>query len=133
MSGTIDYLLDTNYVLAVVKQNPVVETDKTKLSNPTNRFAISAITWIELFSYPGITSEEEELIREALSGVKKIPLEESIQESTVQIRRERRLKLPDAIIVASALVCGAESWTLDERLRKVYKDLLESWNRIQPL
>ena len=56
MNGTIDYLLDTNYVLAVVKQNPVIEADKGKLSIPASRFAISAITWIELFSYPEITT-----------------------------------------------------------------------------
>lgn len=52
MNGTIDYLLDTNYVIALIKQNPVIEPNRFELGNPHSRFAISVITWIELFSYP---------------------------------------------------------------------------------
>jgi len=119
-------------VIALIKQNPVILADKGKLSIPASRFAISAITWIELFSYPEITTFEEEKIREVLMDVTKIPLSESIQESTIHIRRERRLKLPDAIIVATALTYGAELWTLDERLRGVHEDLSKLWNQIPP-
>jgi hypothetical protein len=40
MSGTIDYLLDTNYVLAVVKQNPVIE--KTKQNSVIRPFVLQS-------------------------------------------------------------------------------------------
>ncbi|GHV83339.1 hypothetical protein AGMMS50212_06790 [Spirochaetia bacterium] len=39
---------------------------------------------------------------------------ESIEEETIQIRRQTKLKLPDAIIAATAIMLNAELVTTDE-------------------
>ena len=74
------------------------------------------ITRMELLSYPGITTGEEERIRRFLDGVLVIPLSETIETTVIAMRRVVRLKLPDAIIAATALAIGATLITCDQRL-----------------
>ncbi len=64
---------------------------------------ISVITWIEVLAglhEPG----SEARGRLLLSTFEVIPLTEAIAEETVRLRRRRHLKLPDAVILASARV-----------------------------
>jgi hypothetical protein len=63
--------------------------------------AISVVTWIEVVA--GLRDPASELRgRELLSTFAVMPLSEGVAEETARIRRERRLKLPDAIIWATA-------------------------------
>lgn len=67
--------------------------------------AISIITWIEVLA--GVRNPAEELVsRELLSNLTVIPLSEEIAEDAVRLRRTRRLKLPDAVIFATARQLG---------------------------
>jgi hypothetical protein len=50
----------------------------------------------------GSTSSDEEEVREFLHNFATIPLTAPIAERAVAIRRKRKLKLPDAIIKATA-------------------------------
>jgi hypothetical protein len=43
----------------------------------------------------------------------------AIRQKAVQIRREHHLKLPDAIVCATAMDFGVELWTNDTNLAKV--------------
>ncbi len=62
---------------------------------------ISSITWIEVVA--GLrTPTDEQVGRALLSTLAVEPLSEPIAELTVLIRRATRLKLPDAIILATA-------------------------------
>jgi len=63
--------------------------------------AISVVTWIEVVA--GLRDPASERRgRELLSTFSVIPLSEAVAEETARIRRERHLKLPDAIIWATA-------------------------------
>lgn len=62
--------------------------------------AISMITWMEVMV--GTKPEEEAAVRRFLSRFEHIPLTTAIAERTIHIRRETRMRLPDAIIRASA-------------------------------
>ena len=64
--------------------------------------AISHVTWMEMLV--GATPERELAIRSMLSDFRLIPMSDSIAEQAVIERRQRRLKLPDAIILATAIV-----------------------------
>ncbi len=77
------------------------------------------ITELELLAYPAITPEEEARIRAFLHGVRIIDLTGRVKAATVDLRRRFRLRLPDAIVVASALTLDATLLTNDQQLRNL--------------
>jgi predicted nucleic acid-binding protein len=66
---------------------------------------ISIVTWMEVLAGSD-NVEEEAVTREFLSRFKVQPLEKNLAERTIKIRREQKLKLPDAIIWATAKELG---------------------------
>lgn len=67
--------------------------------------SISAITWMEVLV--GAADEPEtERLRWFLSGFQRIPIDDAVAELAVEIRRKHRMRLPDAIIWASARSIG---------------------------
>jgi predicted nucleic acid-binding protein len=74
---------------------------------------------MELLSYPALDSRSEKQIRDFLGDVVVIGLTEDVEEQAVQLRRQERLKMPDAIVAATALVLGAELVTNDKKLQRV--------------
>ena len=48
-----------------------------------------------------------------------LALDRQIEDSAIALRRQRRIKLPDAVIGATALTHGLELLTLDEGLSAV--------------
>lgn len=65
---------------------------------------ISDITWMEVLA--GAQTEEERNIRGFLTHFRKVPITSEIAEQAILERRNRRIKLPDAIIIATAVVGG---------------------------
>jgi len=106
MSGS--YLLDTNAIIYAINR---------KLRLPKGTYAVSVITKLELLSWPQLTQEEEQKLRQVLSALSVIELEHAIQESSVKVRRATSLKLPDSIISATAMSIGSILVTDDEKLR----------------
>ena len=68
--------------------------------------AVSQITRIELLSHRAMSKDEESRILAILKSVTVIPLDERIEAEAIVLRRRARLKLPDAIIGATAKVAG---------------------------
>ena len=62
--------------------------------------AISIVSWIEVMV--GTTREVEMATRGFLDGFEVVPLADAIAERAVALRRGQRIKLPDAIVWASA-------------------------------
>ncbi|MCL2700471.1 MAG: type II toxin-antitoxin system VapC family toxin [Phycisphaerae bacterium] len=79
--------------------------------------AASVITRMELLSHPGISVDDEERIRRFLADLVVVALDETIENAAITMRRTARLKLPDAMIAATALTLGATLITGDQRLR----------------
>jgi predicted nucleic acid-binding protein len=116
MSGT-KYLLDTNFILGMLKSTPVVlEILATKRLLST-QCGFSAVTRMELLGFPGITPDEEHLIRMLLDQFRYLGITFEIEEAAIEIRRARRMKLPDALIAATARCHGLELLTLDAGLQ----------------
>ena len=118
MTG-IKYLLDTNFILGILKSNPIVLADVSERQTLTSECAYSAITRMELLGFPGITREEEALIRQKLVRLTYLPLTPAIEDMTILLRQTRIVKLSDAIIAAIALCSGLELLTLDKRLQSL--------------
>jgi predicted nucleic acid-binding protein len=101
------YLLDTNAVIYALNEGFLF---------PAGDYLISVISEIELFSYSKLTKDEEEALADALSNFSSIELTKRIKDKTIEIRKIRKLKLPDCIIVATAIVNEAILVTSDKQL-----------------
>lgn len=67
--------------------------------------AISIVTWMEVLAGAD-NAEEEAITREFLSQFKVQPVEKAVAERAIKIRRQHKVKLPDAIIWATAKELG---------------------------
>lgn len=115
MNGS-EYLLDTNVVIDLLTEDEPVSSFFRSSIPPESVFAISQITRMELLSLPGISPVAEQRIRRFLADVFVIPINIPIEEQAIRLRREQRLKLPDAIIASTAIVQGAVFITSDKKL-----------------
>ena len=84
-----------------------------------NELAFSVISELELLSFHGITSEEENNIRLFLLNCKEISLTYEIKEKTIEIRKKYKTKLPDAIVAASAIVNNLPLITADKGFNQI--------------
>jgi predicted nucleic acid-binding protein len=101
----ITYLWDSNTAIYFLQKQfpPVTETFIEGLlaeSLPT----ISAITEIELFCWKTSSDSDLQLLADFINDVTIFELEKAIKLKTAEIRKTNRIKLPDAIIAATALV-----------------------------
>lgn len=80
---------------------------------------ISVITELELLGFKNISAEEEMVIRDFVSQCKVININNVIKEETIRIRKSYNTKLPDSIIIASALYLDFPLITADSDFRKV--------------
>lgn len=64
---------------------------------------ISVITRIEVLGWPGQTEDAFQRARNLLDQFNEQSLTDDIAEESIALRRKRRLKIPDAIIAATAL------------------------------
>jgi len=108
----LDYLIDTNILVSLFN-------DELTEPIPDGELGYSIITEIELLSFTGLEKDEETLIRTNLKTLSQIPLTASIAEKTIQLRRQYRLKTPDAIVVASAWECEAILLSNDRQLAQI--------------
>ena len=113
------YLLDTNAVIYLV-------SGRLALPLPDGRYSISIITEIELLSFAGISAEEEQRIRDLLLLLDRVQLTDAVRDEAINLRRKNRLKLPDAIIAASALTRDAVLLTNDQAFSSVAGLIVES-------
>lgn len=118
MSG-IKFLLDTNFILGLLKSQPIVLDEVALRKLTITDCAYSAITRMELLGFPGISREEESLIRQKLERLTYLPLTRAIEDVVISLRQTRKIKLPDAVIAATALCAGIELLTLDKHLQSV--------------
>ncbi|MDD2712735.1 MAG: PIN domain-containing protein [Simplicispira sp.] len=51
-----------------------------------------------------------------------MPIDLSVEDRAIALRRSRRVKLPDALIAATALVHGLQLLTLDAGLQSVMRE-----------
>lgn len=101
------YLLDTNAVIDALNQ---------EFKFPNNEYFISVITEIELFSYAHLSKEDKKNLKMAIRQFGSIELTSNIKEKTIEIRQQSRIKLPDSIIIASAISKNAILVTADKQL-----------------
>jgi predicted nucleic acid-binding protein len=112
MSGN-KFLLDTNTILYLLggKLSPQ--------SLPDGKLFISFINELELLSYPNFSKNEEIKIKEFIDDIDVYNLTDEIKSDTIRLRKKYNIKLPDAIVCATALFQSAALITFDESLYKI--------------
>jgi len=94
------YLLDTNVVVDF-SSNKLPSKPHLKLSQIIDKAPkISIISKIELLSLPKPSKDIVDFTREALV----ISLQDDIINKTIDLRKKYRIKFPDAVIAATAIV-----------------------------
>ena len=113
-------LLDTNIVLGLLKNTvDMTQLDERRGPEP-EECAYSAITRIELLGFSGIGWEEDRIIRDMLDNFQYLGVTRQIEDAAISIRRSRTsVKLPDALILATARVHHVRLVTLDQDLEKL--------------
>jgi predicted nucleic acid-binding protein len=101
------YLLDTNAVIYLV-------SGRLAFPLPEGKYSISIITEIELLSFSGLSAEEEKKIHSLLLVLDRVQITDNIRDQAIRLRRKNRLKLPDAVIAASAMILPATLLTNDQ-------------------
>ena len=61
---------------------------------------------MEILGYQSVENSEEKFIQELLNLFKMIYIDREIADKVVEIRKKLRIKLPDAIIAATAITNG---------------------------
>lgn len=94
--GFVKALLDTNIVVDYLNGIEAARAEIRRYTQP----CISPITWMEVMV--GVAGDDEPAVRHFLAGFHQIVINQDIAERAVAIRRLHRIRLPDAIIWASA-------------------------------
>ena len=102
-------LFDSNIVIYLSKR----EIDLAFIDQFDELF-ISVITYMEILGYSFTNPEEEDFIRSLLSIFHIVFINQTIADVTIEIRKTKRIKLPDAIILATAIA---------EKLQLVSRDV----------
>ena len=106
--------------------NSIIYALNSGLKLPENNYFVSVITEIELLSYHKLNKEEEKILKQLLANFTNIGISEEVKNKTIAIRKNKNLKLPDSIIVASSIIQNAILVTSDKKLLNLdFLDVIE--------
>jgi hypothetical protein len=108
-----NFIEDTNFLIYVLEGNEYITPFLDY------NFSISFITEIELLGFAGITTDEENKIKSLVSDSFKIEWDEKIKDNTIKLRRKYKIKLPDAIIAATAISYDLPLVTADKEFASI--------------
>ena len=101
--GESEYLIDTNVAIEYIGAS-LPEKALSKLDTIINsQFYISVINKIELLGFSGLTENETEKFTLFIDSAINIGLNRDVVNMTIEIRKAFKIKIPDAIIAATAL------------------------------
>lgn len=113
MSGN-KIFVDTNILLYFLKG------DREVMEMLSGKFVIASfITELELLAFPEISQEAMGTIHSFLKSIQIVNINSEIKKTTIDIRKQSKLKLPDAIIAATALYLKIPLLTADKKFGNV--------------
>ena len=100
MDALMRLLLDTNVLIDVLKGETTARDWLEEQQQP----AVSVITWIEVLV--GCRTAESQTVEAWLDSFERLSLDRDVARESVQARRLHGLKVPEAIILATARCHG---------------------------
>ncbi|MEQ8242830.1 type II toxin-antitoxin system VapC family toxin [Fulvivirga sp.] len=83
------------------------------------QLVISVITELELLALPNLSKEEQDIIQQLIGECQVININSSIKKVTVELRKSRKLKLPDALIAATSFYSKLPLLTADKSFGEI--------------
>jgi predicted nucleic acid-binding protein len=112
MNG-IDFIVDTNIMVYYQEGNPALEPYIDDF------FSISEITIIELLGIKEIDSQMLNIRQQMISRCLVFYFDNRIRNKTIELKQKYYLKIPDAIIAATAIVNKKTLLTADKDFKKI--------------
>ncbi len=97
------FLVDTNIIIYSLDDISEINNFYSKVITIEDLIFFSFISEIEVLSFNKITNFEEETVINLLNSFSKIGINKEIEKITISIRKKKKIKIPDAIIAASAI------------------------------
>jgi len=119
MNGN-NLLIDTNIIIGFLKG---LEPYVSFLRSIDTSASISQITKMELLGFYHLTTTEEETILEIIAEMNVIELNSIIEKQVILLKRNKQMKLPDAIIAATAMSQNLTLVTADKALINSLKSI----------
>jgi predicted nucleic acid-binding protein len=117
MSGN-KYLLDTNAIVSLFNGNPSI----LNITGNASWMGISIISVLEFLAFSGLSQSDKTLFLGFIKNVEVVNLSANNQrliDEVCSIRKQFKLKLPDAIIAASAITNNCDLLTNDTDFKKI--------------
>ncbi|MBC6109814.1 type II toxin-antitoxin system VapC family toxin [Pedobacter fastidiosus] len=124
MSGNV--IFDTNIIIYLSKK--LLAPEKVFFENAN--YSISVISKMELLGFAFKNKDEENFILELIDSLYVVPLTEEIVDATIKLRKLNKIKLPDAIVYATAQVVNGKLIT--NNIADFYK-IISNVELINPL
>jgi toxin FitB len=113
-AGAARVLLDTNVLIYHLKQAlPAQVKRELGAALQSKQVCISVITRIELLAWKGHSDASLRQTTEFVQLLPEFSLNEAVVQETIRVRTSYGLKLPDAVIAATAIAHGCQLWTGD--------------------
>lgn len=101
----VNYIFDTNTVIYFLSNTSLNDNALEKLDKICAQGQhISIITKLELLGYNFSSFDNESLTKEFIAKSTVYAINEQVEEETIKLRKSYKIKLPDAIIAATAIV-----------------------------
>jgi hypothetical protein len=113
MNGT-NIVFDTCAVVKLLDRQ--YDLSSLGINIDETHFFSSVIVRMELLSKRNIQDNEERDIQGFLDDIIIVPINDSIEQKAIEIRRIKNIKLPDSIIAATSIVLDAVLLTDDDHL-----------------
>lgn len=125
MNGNKKAILDSNVVIEASKR--LIDFKATLL--PYSTIYISVVTYTEVMGFNFVDTSEEQAIKNLLAKFPVVEINKEIADITITYRKKKKIKLPDAFILATAAYLNADLITsnIDD-----FKDLDEQVTIILP-
>ena len=104
----MNVLIDSNIIIDFFANNPKAVAEITKYKN----VYISVISYIEVMT--GLDENESILAQDFFDHVKILWIDQFVAKEAIKLRAQNKIKLPDAIILATAIVKDLTLITRDE-------------------
>lgn len=125
MSG-INYLLDTCFIIELYNGHQETITIIEQNNIDLTLCAISPINRMEVLGFGNLTENNAKNLEKLLDNLTNLPIDRTIENKVIKLRKHHKIKLPDAIVLATALTHQLELLSLDMGLINKYQKELSN-------
>jgi toxin FitB len=111
-----NYLIDTNTLLEFVSEILPINAQNFVANVVNQNFNVSVINRIEVLGHESANSK----LKDFMDLANTFQLTQDVEKQTIELRKQKKIKLPDAIIAATALI---NKFTIISRNTKDFQNI----------